>query len=236
MTKTQTLIEQILNSPATTSNRDRDIVIPQCDINSITKELNNSRTQELNNPYPHERDEVGIPETSSSFGESKEKSKGFRDKISGIEIQLKPAQGVRQHAYITLQTHEQLAIQEAMNFTAYLVSRERGRDFKRLSAHDQEIYKLTLRHRNWWIGHISERGTKRLLSGVVITLDPELEQMTFWFSDHSAPICASTNNKLLTASQQRYFSTAGFWGTTIQLPGRETRNFLDCETRVGGRA
>lgn len=232
MTKTQTLIQQILNSSATTSNRDRDIVIPQCDINSITQELNNSRTQELNNPYPHERDEVGTPETSSSLG----RPKGFRDRISGIEIQLKPAQGVRQHAYITLQTHEQLAIQEAMNFTAYLVGRERGRDFKRLGEHDQEIYELTLEHRNWLIGHISERGTKRLLAGVVITLDPELEEMTFWFSDHSEPICASTNNKLLTASQQRYFSTAGFWGTTIQLPGRESRNFLDCETRVGGRA
>ena len=237
MTTTEELLASILNKPAICNTRDRDNVIPQRENNSITKELNNLKLNNLklnNSTLSREGEDMSaLAETSSSLVSKPQKA--FVSMISGIEVQMKAAREHRQHAYITLQTHDQLVQAEAMNYTAYLVGRERAREFKRLNAFDEEVYQYTVENKHLLIAHLSERGTKRLLNDIVITYDPEISELTLWFNDYSGVIAIPTTNKQLTASQERYFISAGAWGQPIQLPGHDTRSFLDCTSRVGGR-
>jgi hypothetical protein len=229
-----TLIDDILSSAAKTSNRDREIKLPQCEINSITKELNNLK---LNNPSCSQEstDMADLTATSSSLGPLREKGqKGFRDLISGAEIQMKAGKNNRQHAYITLQTHQQVINKEAMNYTAYLVGRERGREFKRLNEFDEQVYNYTVENKHLMIAHLSERKSKQLMNDVVVTFDPTAQILTLWFADYSGIIEISADNKPLTGNQIKYFVSAGKWGTDIQLPGRDSKSFLDCASRVGG--
>lgn len=217
-----------------------DIAPARTDI-AMRDELNNLITKnlKLNNPSREElRDEAEPTSSPTPVGPSsgeypKDRAVGLRDLICAAEIQVKKPTGTRQHVYITLQTFDQVKNCEAMNYTAYLVSRERGRDFKRLTSFDEEVYELSVENKHWLIGHLTERTTKSVFPDVVVTLDPNTNTLTLWFSDYSGIIEIPTNNKALTA-QQKYFQSAGIWGQPLTLPGKTNRSFLDCQSRVGG--
>lgn len=223
--------------PATCTNRDRENMLSQRENNSITKNL--KLKTKNSTPFRESANESEPLATSSPLGSLEHTQLcqgGFVGLISGVEVQMKPARGSRQQAYITVQTHAQVAIREAMNYTAYLVGRERGREFKILSAFDQEVYAYTLEHKHLMIAHLTERGTKRLLEDVVVTLDPNQHVLRLWFNDYSGVIDVAVTNKALTNQQDKYFESAGVWGQAIQLPGAAARSWLDCAARVGGTA
>ena len=233
MQTTSSIINSILGAKTDIAPAKSDIAMRNEFNNLITKNL------KLNNPSRGElRDVAGDTSSPTPVGPSlgedpKDRAVGLRDLISGAEIQIKQPNGTRQQVYITLQTHDQVIDCEAMNYTAYLVTRERGRDFKRLNEFDEAVYELSVENKHWLIGHLTERTTKSVFPDVVVTLDPKADTLTLWFSDYSGIIEIPINNKALTA-QQKYFQSAGVWGKPLSLPSRTNRSFLDCQSRVRG--
>ena len=230
----------------------RDNVIPQCDINSLTHNSLNS----LNSPNKiacSTRDDF-VEESSSTrpsapLGREQPEDQVVLDRVSergvgstatlhpflsGIEVQMRPPTKEGNISFhVTTQTHEEVTRQQGTKLTGYLYPRNRGRDFKRATPLDHELYNLTLDKKHLYIGCLTERGKKGIrINDVTLIYDPTTNNLVFCFTDGDE-IIVPTTNKSLTPEQTKNYTSSGYWGMPVQLASkRATVGFYNASTKV----
>ena len=158
----------------------------------------------------------------------------MRDQISGILIQKKKNTKKSIVFYLTIQFTHQVTSNQADQYSAWLKPRSRGREFNPETDFEKQIYDLTVEHKDWYLGRLTERGAGgQIVESIAVTFDPDNNEMMLWFSDYSDCIQIQTNNGILTEQQIPFFETTGHYGNEVVIK-KQRAQFGKSRSVVGG--